>query len=85
MIGTAELIADLFEIRQDPPPPFQVDGGQRFVEEQQLGAGHQRAGEGDALALAARQLANVADRSSSAISSIAATAGRSSRCPGRRP
>ena len=48
-----ELVADALEVRQDAAAALDVDGGQRLVEQQQLGRRHQRARERDALALAA--------------------------------
>ena len=51
-----ELVAHPQQIGQDPPAPFDIDRGQRFVEQQQVGRGHQRAGERDALPFAAGQV-----------------------------
>ena len=54
-----ELALDRPDLLAQDDPDLRVERGQRFVEEEDLGLDRQRAGERDALLLAARQLPRI--------------------------
>jgi len=54
--GDADLALDRLQLHLHVPAQFAVEGGQRFVEQEDGGAVDEGAGEGDALLLTARQL-----------------------------
>ena len=53
--GDLQFVVQAFEVGQDFVLAREVERGQRLVHQQQARAGEQRAGDGDALALAARE------------------------------
>ena len=62
--GEAELLLDLADLLADMAAELGVEIGERLVEEQHLRLEHQRAGDGDALLLAAGELAGQRGRRS---------------------
>ena len=58
--GDGQIVADALEVGQDARAQGGVEGGEGLVEEQEGRGRGQRAGEGDALALAARQAGDAA-------------------------
>ena len=58
--GDAELVLQVVEQVDDAGLNRHVEGGDRLVEDQQLGLEHEGPGDADALALAARELVGVA-------------------------
>ena len=59
-VGEVELVLQVGEEVEDLRLHREVEGGDRLVEHQQGRVEHQRAGDGDALALAAREHVRVA-------------------------
>src|SRR4051794_1954931 len=58
--GEAELVVDLAQRAPKFAPDLGVERAERLVEQQDAGLARERSGEGNALALAARELARVA-------------------------
>ena len=82
--GLAEVALQPQELVLEPCPDDRVDGRERLVHQQHRRVGGQRAGDADALLLAAGELVRDSGRRTSSGSSPTRSSSSSARCPGLR-